>query len=413
MSGTTPNVGVRVFSDLSNTSSTISVRDGGLGICLPVDGAAVDMTKNEPFIVDLAAPADIARFPDGTLARDTLSQLALAGMTAKIVFIRADEDPDAELQIGKIAGDAASKTGMHGFKDALSHVGFEPTFLISPSYAALRIGGAANPVAATMDSVCNEIIDCMGVFDTPITTREAAIEAAGDFSGTFNMIACYPQVTVNLGGANVTRPLSTHVAAAHLIRDAEVGNPFKAAWNRQLTGVLGTDQIVTYQDGKTSHDANTLNQGGVVTVIEGNRLWGPYTTATDPTTIGYRSIKRIRTRRAVEKATLKAMRKHLAADIGPHAVTQIYTDVADFLEDLTNPEIGALVNYELVWDRSLNSGAVLEAGGLRVKMRFAETPDLTDLQIYAEAQPEAFDLLAGRIGSALSALGNQNIRVSE
>lgn len=410
MSATTPNVGVRVFSDLTNTNSVISVRDGGLGISLPVPGAANDMTKDEPFVVDLYDSTAIDRFPEGTLARDTLNQFALSGAVGKILFIRADEHADAEEQLGKIAGEPSAQTGMHGFKDALSHVGFEPSFVISPSYGALRPGGAANPVAAAMNSVCDDLIDCMGIFDTPITSCEAAAEAAADFSGVYNMIAAYPQVTVNLGAANVVRPLSTHVAAEHLKRDAEVGNVFKAAWNRQMTGVLGTSQTVTYRDGRTDHDANFLNQAGVVTVIEGTRLWGPYTTATDPTTIGYRSIKRIRTRRALEKAILRNGRKYLAQDLGPHAATMIYRDAADFLEDAKS--LGALVDYELQWDKSLNSASVLEAGGLRAKLRFAETPDLTDLQIYSEPQPEAFDLLGDRIGAALARLGNSNIRVA-
>jgi phage tail sheath protein FI len=410
MSGTTPNVGVRVFSDLSDTRSAIAVRDGAAAFCLPVPGASNDMTKDEPFIVDLYDPESLDAFPEGTLARDTLNQYINGGVISKVLFVRADENADPEEQIGLIAGDPAARTGVQGFRDALSHVGFEPSFIASPSYGALRAGGVANAAAKAIDSVCDDIIDCMGVFDTPETSREAAIEAAADHSGSYNMIAGYPQVIVNVGGSNVSRPVSTHIIAEHLKRDSEVGNPFKSAWNRTMKGVLGTSQVVSYQDGKTTHDANVLNQGGVVTVIEGNRLWGPFTTATDPTTIGYRSIKRIRTRRAVEKAVLKAGRKYLAEDLGPHAATMIYRDTADFLEDLVG--LGALIAYELVWDRSINNGSVLEAGGLRVKQRFAETPDLVDLQIYSEPQPEAFDLLGGRIGAALNRLGNPNIRVA-
>lgn len=410
MSGTTPNVGVRVFSDLSSTLAAISVRDGGMGVCLPVPGADVSMTKDEPFTVDLSDPADVAKFPAGTLARDTLNQFVLSGATAKVLFIRADESADADEQTGKIAGEPVAKTGMFGFKDALTHTGFEPSFIVSPGYGASRPGGAANPIVAAADTVCDHIIDCMTAFDTPVTSIEAALEAAEDFKATLNVIACYPQATVNLGGANVVRPLSTHVIAEHLKRDKEVGNPFKAAWNRPLKGVLGPSQPVSYRDGDTTHEANTLNQGGVVTMIEGNLLWGPYTTATDPTTIGYRSIKRIRTRRAVEKAVLKAMRKFMAQDLGPHVVSLIYRSAADFLDDLVG--LGALVDYELVWDKTINPSSLLADGGLRTKMRFAETPDLTDLMIYSEPQPEAFDLLAGRIGAALQSLGNTNIRVA-
>lgn len=410
MSATTPNVGVRIFSDLSNTNSITSVQDGGLGICLPVPGASNDMEFDEPFEVDLYDATAIDVFPEGTLARDTLNQFIAAGAIAKIGFVRAREDADPENQAGLIAGEAGSSTGMFAFKHIFSHLKFEPSFLISPSYGAQRFGGAANPVAAAMSTVAEYLVDCMGVFDTPLGDKNAAIEAAADFKGEYNMIATFPQVTVNLGGTNVNRPLSTHVAAEHLIRDAQVGNPFKAAWNRQMNGVLDTDQVVSYKDGRTDHDANALNQGGVVTVIEGSTLWGPYTTATDATTLGYRSIKRIRTRRALEKALLKSSRKYNADDLGPHLAAVIYRDASQFLEDVVAQK--ALIDYELVWDKSLNNAAVLEAGGLRTKMRFAETPDLTDLQIYTEPQPEAFDLLGGRIGAAIARLGNSNIRIA-
>ena len=410
MAGTTNNVGVRVFSDLSQTVAAIQVRDGGVGICLPVPGASAEMTKDEPFVVDLTDPTEIEKFPAGTLARDTLNQYALSGVTSKILFVRAEENEDADTQLGLIAGEPAARTGMFAFKDALTHTKFEPSFLLAPGYGANRPGDAANPVVAAMDTVCDHLIDCMGVFDTPVASVEAALEAAEDFKATYNIIACYPQVVVNLGGANVTRPMSTHVVAEHLKRDKEVGNPFKAAWNRPLKGVLGPSTPVGHRDGDTSAESNTLCQGGIVTMIEGNLLWGPFTTATDPTTIGYRSIKRIRTRRAVEKATLKAMRKYNGQDLGPHVVTLIYRAAADFLDDLVN--LGALVDYELVWEKAANPATLLEAGGLRTRMRFAETPDLVDLMIYSEPQPEAFDLLAGRVGAALNALGNNNIRVA-
>lgn len=410
MAATDPNVGVRVFSNLSPTLATISARTSYPGVCLPVPGADASMIKDEPFLVDLSKPEEIAKFPAGTIARNTLSQFASEGIVTDVIFVRADENADPETQASLIAGDAAAKTGMHAFGSAKTHVGLEPNLLLASGYGATRFGDVANPVAAAMNVVSEQIIDCMGVFDTPVTTREAAIEAAADFAASYNMIACYPNVKWNDGTQTITAPLSPHVVAAHLRRDAEVGNVYKAAWNRQLKGVLGLSQDVTYRDGDTTHDANVLNQGGVVTVIERNLLWGPYSAATDPTTIGYRSIKRIRTRRALEKALLRAIRKYAAEDLGPHIVTLIYQSVATFCSELVS--LGAIIDYELVWDRSLNPNSLLRDGGLRVKLRFEETPDLTDLQIYSEPQPEAFDILAGRIGSALSALGLSNIRVA-
>ena len=107
---------------------------------------------------------------------------------------------------------------------------------------------------------------------------------------------------------------------------------------------------------------------------------------------------------------LRPMRQYLSEDITPHLVTLIYRAADQFLSDLKT--LTAIIDYELIWSKALNSAAILEAGALRVKMRWAETPDLVDLQLYDEPMPEAFDVLESAIASALAALGNSNIRVT-
>ena len=308
MSPTTPNVGVRVFSDVSPTIATINAAESHIGLCLPCPNDDASIEKHKPMAISTDDPTTIALLGDG-VAKDTFTQIAAAGITTTILFARAEDAPVVETQIGHIAGDAALKTGIWALEDALSETKLEPALLLAPGYTSQRLGAAANPVATAMDALSDKIIDCMGITDTPETNREDAATYAADFATSYNMIACYPQARVWLNGADATAPLSTHVAAAIVRRDAEVGNRYKAAWNRPLTGIRGVSQTVTYQDGRTDHDANYLNQNGVVTVIENKLLWGPYTTATDPTTVGYRSIKRIRTRRDIEKAFLRALRK--------------------------------------------------------------------------------------------------------
>jgi phage tail sheath protein FI len=204
--------------------------------------------------------------------------------------------------------------------------------------------------------------------------------------------------------------MSPNVAAAMVRRDKEAGNPFKAFWNRPLKGVLGPSVPIGYADGDASSEANWLNQNGILTIIEGNLVWGPFTTATDPTVASWRSIKRIRTRRAIEKAMLRPLRQYASEDLTPHTVSLIYRASDQYLSDLVT--LGALIDYELLWSKSMNPASLLEAGAVRVKTRFAETPDLVDLQIYSEPQPEAFDVLASAIASSLTQLGLKNIRVT-
>lgn len=409
MSATTPFVGTRVFSDLSETVASVDTRDSTvIGLTLPAplaDNTAFPL--NEPVSLSIDDPEAVAKLGAG-LATDTVNQILSEGIVADISFVRVAEGEDAEETMSNIVGSAGAKTGVWAQLEAKDHIGLEPGILIAPGYTSTRPGDAANPVVVAMDGVCSRIIDCLAIVDTP-ATREAAVQYAEDFKTSLNIVAMYPAAKVWLG-ADVVRPLSPHVAAAIVRRDKQVGNPFKAAWNRPLVGIRGTSQRVTYRDGDTSCDANFLVQGGVGTVIEGKTLWAPFTTATDPTVKAYRSIKRIRTRRSVEKALLRAYRGYLSEDLGPHLVTLLVTSLEEACEE--RKALKAIIDYQIVWDRNLNPNTFLRDGGLRLKLRFEETPDLTDLQIYTEPQPEAFTVLATNIADALAALGSNNVYVA-
>lgn len=407
MSATDPHVGVRVFSDLTPTLASIDARTTRIGMCLPAPNADASIEMHKPISISTDDTAAIALIGDGE-AKDTLDQIASEGIVTDVAFVRVPDDADIETQIGNIVGSPTDQTGVWALADTKGELGYEPSLIISPGYTSQRLGDAANPVAVAIDGVCTRIIDCMGVVDTPATSREDAITYAADFATSLNMIAMYPQALVTLGGQNVTRPLSPHAAAAIIRRDASVGNPYKAAWNKPLIGIRGTSVPVSYRDGHTDHDANLLNFGGVGTVIENKLFWAPFNTATDPTTVGYRSIKRIRTRRSIEKAIPRALRLYNAQDLGPHLVTLISQSLAEACQE--RQALGAIIDYEILWPRSLNPNTLLRDGGLRLKLRFEETPELIDLGIYSEPQPEAFDVLAGEIARAIQQLGNPHIR---
>ena len=416
MSGTTDFVGVRRFSNLRSTVAKIDTRNSTVvGIAAPAPLA--DNTKfpiNELVTLSLDDATQFTALGAGQM-QDTVSQMLSEGIVTDIAFVRtphstlSDAQAKLEAEINGIVGSAGAKTGMYALLDAKSELGLEPGCIISPGYMSQRIGSAANAVASAARTVADRIIDCMVIADTPSGVA-AAEEWAADFATALNMIAIYPAGTVNLGSGNVVRPLSPHVAAAMIRRDKEVGNPYKAFWNRPLQGVLAPSVPVGYTDGDINSEANQLAQAGVGTIIEGNLLWAPFTTATDPTVKSWRSVKKIRTRLAASKAMLRPMRQYLSEDIEGHTVSLIYRAADQFLGDLKT--LKAIVDYELVWSKALNPATLLEGGGLRTKMRWAETPDLVDLQLYDEPMPEAFDLLQAAIAQALSQIGSSNIRIT-
>ena len=417
MSGTTDFVGVRRFSNLRSTVAKIDTRDSTVvGVCLPAPTADnVAFPMDEPVRLSIDDPEQVEKLGTG-IARDTVDQMLSEGIVTDLAFVRAPHsvltDPALKLEaeINAIVGNAGSKTGMWALLDAKSHIKLEPGSIIAPGYMAHRVDNAANAVVTTASTIADRIIDCIVIADTPSSSIEDAIEWAEDFATALNVVGMYPAGLVNLGAGNVTRPLSASVAAAMVRRDKETGGPYKAFWNRPLQGVLAPSVPVGYTDGDISSEANQLAQAGVGTIIEGKLLWAPFTTATDPTVKSWRSIKKIRTRRAVEKAMLRPMRQYNSEDITGHLVSLIYRAADQFLSDLVT--LGAIIDFELIWSKAMNPATLLEAGGLRVKMRWAETPDLVDLQLYDEPMPEAFDVLQAAIASALSQLGLSSIRVT-
>lgn len=411
MSATSPFVGVRVFSDLSDNTVSIDTRDSTvIGMALPCPNmAAADKAlwpdDGEPVRISTDDAVTIAKLGPG-IAQDTIAQIAAEGIITDIAFVRVPDSSTLETQIGYVVGSANSKSGLWGLLEAKDALKLEPGSIIVPGYDSQRLGNAANPVAMAINTIATRIIDCIGIVNTPSTSREDAATYAADFKLSRNMVAMYPAGRYYLNGQEVVRPLSPSVAAAMVRRDKEVGNPFKAFWNRPLLGLRGPSQRVTSRDGDPDTDANFLVQNGVGTVIEGNLLWAPFTTATDPTTVAYRSIKRIRTRRSIEKAMLRPLRAYMSEDLGPHLVTLIGQSLDEACAE--RQSLGAIIDYQIIWSKQLNPATFLRSGGLRLKLRFEETPDLTDLQIYTTPEPEAFDVLAAAIASSIDALGNAN-----
>ncbi|MBK1625206.1 phage tail tape measure protein [Afifella marina] len=197
MAATTDFVGVRVFSNLRNTTVSIDTRDSTpIGMCLPLPNIeAANETAfpiDEPVRLATDNPEQLARLGPG-IAYDAIRQIKSEGIETDIIFVRARHDDDLETQIGHIAGDANAVTGAWALAEALSELQIEPGLVIAPGFDSQRLGEAPNPVATTLDAVCEKIIDCMAVVNTPETSREAAAEYAADFATSYNVIAMYPQ----------------------------------------------------------------------------------------------------------------------------------------------------------------------------------------------------------------------------
>ena len=181
MSATVPNVGVRVFSDLTPTIASIDARQTYAYMCLPAPNADAQIEVDRPTVIPTSDPEKVALLGDG-VAKDAIAQIAAEGITTDVIFSRAAEGADEAAQLGHIAGNAANKTGVWSALEALSETGLEPGLIIAPGYTSQRPGNAANPVLTAADAVCDRIIDCMAIGDAGGATREAAQTAAADFA---------------------------------------------------------------------------------------------------------------------------------------------------------------------------------------------------------------------------------------
>ncbi len=358
------------LSSLTDTLASIDVRDSSvIGMCLPANAADPSVFPADTPVAISTDDATLATKMGPGTAYDAIRQIASEGIVAKVIFTRCGaiqaQAYTATEAAALVAGDPVAKTGVHALLNAKALTGYEPGIVIAPGLTAQTVGAA-------IDAVVTRIGDAVGVIDAPSTTAAAAIAHAALFATSTNIIDCSVGAKVSLDGSVVTRALSPHVAAMIVKRDQEAGSPFKASWNRGFKGVLGPSRPIEFRLSDPACEANTLVQAGLVTVIEGKVFWGPYTTATDPTVRAWRSIKRIRTRRAIERALQTPLRLYLAEDVTPHAVTLLYDSIDNFMDGLRGQS--AIIDHEIVWDRTLNPNTLLRDGGLRVVTRWRRPP---------------------------------------
>ncbi len=88
MSATTPNVGVRVFSDLRQTLASIDARVTRIAMVLPTPNADNSIEMHKPISISTDDTETIALLGAGE-AKNTLDQIASEGIITDVLFVRA------------------------------------------------------------------------------------------------------------------------------------------------------------------------------------------------------------------------------------------------------------------------------------------------------------------------------------
>lgn len=420
MTVTTPHVGVRTFLDRTDAIPLIIADMSTIGgvfepvadmdrTFFPVD-TPVSFYTNDPAAIAAAGAA-------GTL-RQTIDAITAEGIVATVTACVPEDfaaNATLEQKMAKMVGSPSGKTGAWALLDAESETGVVPDILIGPGYTSQRLGDAANPLATAFDAISERLLTAVAVCDTPSSTKEAAVEWAGDFTDSLNIIAVAQGVKVSVAGSPIVRPASPSVAALIAKTDKEEGAPYYNPGNRSLIGILGPSRAVGFSISDPDSEANYLIQRGVNSLVQVNRtrtskpgnvqgktFWGFFNTSDDPL---WRAINVVRTRKAVREVIPRTLVKYAGQNLGPHLVTVIMQSLEAFLSQLKSLPKPAILGGEVVWDRKLNDNATLRTGGLSIKLNFEEAPPLTDIRVYTGRYEAAFNILADEIRAAMSQAG--------
>ena len=416
----TPHVGVRttlnrtekqplIVADMSTGGGVFTPGATGIDRALfPVDVPVHFTTEDAEMVAGCGT---------GTL-RQTVDRCIAAGVTASICAVVPDILPADTLEqtMAKLVGSPSARTGAYALLAAQAECGVEPDLLIAPGYTSQRLGNAANPLATAFDGICDRLPTAMAICQTPSSSKEAAVEWAGDFSETMNIIAVGQAVRV--AGADalpVTRDAAPSVLALMVKTDKARLGPYRNPGNQPLVDILGPDRAVDYTISDPDSEANWLLQRGVNCIVQleknrtsrstnspqGKQFWGFLNTCSDPL---WRQIQVVRTRKAVREVIPRTMIKYAGMSLGAHLGVTILGALQDFLTELKAGREPAILGGEVRWDRSLNSNANLRVGGFVVSMDFEETPALLDLVVETGRHERSFNILADEIMAAAAQL---------
>ncbi|MFF7108109.1 phage tail sheath subtilisin-like domain-containing protein [Pseudomonas sichuanensis] len=256
------------------------------------------------------------------------------------------------------------RTGLQTLLDGKSRFNAQPRLLIAPKHSATQAVGTA--LVALADKLRG-----IAIIDGPNTTDEAAIAYAGEF-GAKRAFLVDPGVQLwdTETSATVNAPSSAWVAGLFAWTDTEYGF-WASPSNKEFVGITGTSRPVEFLDGDDTCRANLLNNANVTTIIrdDGYRLWGNRTLSSDPK---WAFVTRVRTMDIVMDAILYGHKWAVDRSITATYVKDVTEGLQAFMRDLKNQ--GAIINFEVFADETLNTASQLEQGKVYWNIRFTDVP---------------------------------------
>ena len=288
---------------------------------------------------------------------------------AKAVIVAcgvAQVDNAPEQTSAIIGGQLASgkRTGLQALLDGKSRFNAQPRLLIAPKHSSTQAVGTA--MVALADKLRG-----IAIIDGPNTTDEAAIAYAGEFGAKrAYMVDPGVQMWDTDASATINAPSSAWVAGLFAWTDKEYGF-WASPSNKEFVGITGTTRPIEFLDGDDTCRANLLNNANVTTIIrdDGYRLWGNRTLSSDPK---WAFVTRVRTMDIVMDAILYGHKWAVDRSITATYVNDVTEGLQAFMRDLKNQ--GAIINFEVFADETLNTASQLEQGKVYWNIRFTDVP---------------------------------------
>ena len=328
-------------------------------------GPGASAKPNELLLITRESEAVAAWGPDAAITKAVKAIFARA--KAVIVACGVAKVVDGPLQTSAIIGGVladGTRTGMQALLDGKSRFNAQPRLLIAPKHSAtLAVGTALDGLAGKLRA--------MAIVDGPNTTDEAALAYRKSF-GSKRVFFVDPGVKWWDTGtsATVDAPGSAWVAGLFAWTDAEYGF-WASPSNKEFVGITGTGRPIEFLDGDDTCRANLLNNAGITTIIrdDGFRLWGNRTCSADSK---WAFVTRVRTMDMVMDAILYGHKWAVDRSITKTYVGDVTNGLQAFMRDLKN--LGAIINFEVFADPSLNTVSQLEQGKVYWNIRFTDVP---------------------------------------
>lgn len=376
-----------------------------------IDQAAVALIGTAPDadanLFPLDQPVGLTGFIDqinalgdtGTLKDAIANSLVAAGgrYLPKTAIVRVAEGADIDATLANVVGSAASLTGVHAFKGALSELGFKPKIYMAPGFTGQRPGDAANPVIAELAPFL-ERQRVMMVAGGPSTTIADAVTWRND-TGSMHVELVDPRVTVydETLAQNIVVPPEPFVIGlgTRIIRD---GNPatkkppgFWVSWsNAEIGGITGTERVVSFDYSDPDTEATLLNENRINTIVrdQGYRYWGGLTASSDD---DWMFANVVRTRNAIEETAARSFRTIIDAPMNAPQVVEAIVSLDEFVKSFK--QVGAIIDGRAFFLPQENANAPLRRGQLRIEFDAEETPPIHGLSIGSRRNKKYFDVL--------------------